>query len=162
MLLVDPSRWADACHGADRGQGGFSLIEVIVSVLLVSLVVLALAAGFMTIVRVNADTAERQVVDQAIGSYAESLTTAQYLPCDDPTQPGSVANYTATYPTGSWTPAPGVDADIVGVEYWDGTSGFAATCPATPSAGDQGAQRLTVEVAYRDTQRRAQIVKRSR
>ena len=78
---------------------------------LVSLVVLALAAGFLTIVRVNADTAERQVVDQALGSYTESLTTAQYLPCDDPTQPGSAANYAATYPAGSWTPAPGVTAE---------------------------------------------------
>ena len=167
VLLVDapgPVGAPVAPRGPRRDQAGVSLIEVLISVFLVSLVVLGLAAGFLTIVRVNADTAERQVVDQAIGSYTESLTTAQYLPCDDPTQPGSIVAYTSTYPAGSWTPTPasGVTANIVGVEYWNGTSGFADACPGTPAADDQGAQRLTVEVAYRDTQRKAQIVKRSR
>ncbi len=162
MLLAGFARSANAIRRSHRAQAGVSLIEVLISVFLISLVVLGLAAGFLTIVRVNADTAERQVVDQAIGSYTESLTTAQYLPCDDPTQPGDVGTYTSTYPAGSWTPAPGVTASIVDVEYWDGTSGFDDACPGAPSAADRGAQRLTVQVAYRDTQRQAQIVKRSR
>ncbi len=105
---------------------------------------------------------QRQQVDQALGNYTESLPTSQYLPCDDPHNRAARRTTLRPIASANWTPTAGVSASVIDVEYWDGTAGFDPICPTSPSAGDLGAQRLTVEVTYRDTQRQAQIVKRSR
>ncbi len=63
---------ASACKRG-RGQGGFTLLEAIVSLALVSTVVLTLAAGLLTTVRSSASAKGTQLVDGALSAYAESF-----------------------------------------------------------------------------------------
>ena len=56
-----------------RGQGGFGLLESIVSIALVSGVVLTLAAGLLTTVRSSTSAKDTQLVDAALSAYAESF-----------------------------------------------------------------------------------------
>lgn len=156
LPLQRPSRTAHARRAvaarARAGQGGFTLMEIIVSVMLVSMVVLGIAAGFLGLVRTNRMTQEQQAVDHAVTNYSESLKSAEYLPCS----PGPDPDYDAS--TGLWVSDRGVTVWVDDVDYWDESAGaFVDTC-----ASDSGAQRLTVRAEWRDRERQGQIVKRSR
>lgn len=138
----------------ERGQAGFGLLEVVISVALVSLTVLGLAAAFLTLVRTNAATTAQQEADHAAANYSESLKASGYRPCS----PGVTPDYSGD--ASLWTPPSGVQVRIVDVEFWDPAAGsYVATCP---SGVDAGTQRLTVVAEYRDRDRQAQIVKRNR
>ena len=135
------------------GQGGFTLMEIIVSVMLVSMVVLGIAAGFLGLVRTNRMTQEQQAVDHAVTNYSESLKSAEYLPCSGGPDP----DYDAS--SGLWVSDRGVTVWVDDVEYWDESSGaFVSSCPSP----DSGSQRLTIRAEWRDRERQGQIVKRSR
>jgi Tfp pilus assembly protein PilV len=139
--------------GRDSGQAGFSLLEIIIAVMLVSMVVLSLATGFLTLVRTNRMTYEQQQVDHATTNYAESLKSVVYLPCG----PSGTPDYGSD--ASLWTPPPEVQVSVVDVKYWDASTGdYESTCPN----GDTGAQLLTIRAEFRDRERQAQIVKRSR
>lgn len=135
------------------GQAGFSLIEVVIAVALVSLSVLSLAMGFLTLMRANAATAAQQEADHAAANFSESLKAAGYQPC----APGSTPDYDAD--AALWSPPSGVQVRVVHVEYWSPASrAYVDSCPS----GDTGTQRVTVRAEFRDRERTAQIVKRNR
>src|SRR5690606_13599486 len=79
---------ASPCHAAarrsGRGQGGYSLVEVLIALVLAGLVVLGLVAGLYTLINSTRQTMERQQVEMALGNFGESLKAAPYRPCDDP------------------------------------------------------------------------------
>lgn len=140
--------------GQRVGQAGFSLLEIIIAVMLVSMVVLALATGFLTLIRTNRSTYEQQQVDHATTNYAESLKAVQYEPC----QPGSGDPDYGASPD-LWEPGAGISVAVVDVRYWNPAAGaYEPGCP--PSDG--GTQLLTIRAEYRDRERQAQIVKRNR
>lgn len=142
-----------------RGQGGFSLVEVLIALVLAGVVVLGLAAGLYTLIRTTRDTMERQQVEMALANFGEALKAAPYQPCDGPGG-ASVGAYQDAYDAWGvrWIPRPGMDARIVAVRYWDrATRSFTDAC----GAEDQGAQRFTLEVEWRGRDGRAQIVKRA-
>jgi type II secretory pathway pseudopilin PulG len=127
-------------------------MEIIVSVMLVSMVVLGIAAGFLGLVRTNRMTQEQQAVDHAVTNYSESLKSAEYLPCSSGPDP----DYDAL--SGLWVSERGVSVWVVDVQYWDESTGsYVDSC-----SGDTGSQRLTVRAEWRDRERQGQIVKRSR
>lgn len=138
-------------------QGGFSLIEVLIALALVGTMIVALATGFMVLVRTTASTNERQRIQAALSNVSESLLTAEYLECP---ASATAADYQAMYE--SWDSrwesgddAPGMDVEIVDVEYWDDDAdAFSPSC-----AEDLGVQRLTVQVEWRDRSDTAQVVK---
>lgn len=139
--------------GRRAGQGGVSLLEVLIAVALVSLTVLALATAFLTLVRTNDATASQQEADHAASNYAESLKAAEYQPCTTTATPAY-----GTDPS-LWNPPSGVQVSVVDVEYWDPATGaYVGSCPTA----DGGTQRLTLRAEYRDRERQAQIVKRNR
>jgi type II secretory pathway pseudopilin PulG len=110
-----------------RGEGGFGLIEAVVSVGLVSTVVLALAAGLLTSVKSSQAAKETQEVDAALSSFAESLKGMPY-----PTHAGpcpTLAEFQATWDTWDqhWQ-SDGVAPVLTGVRHWDGDS-YETTCP---------------------------------
>lgn len=134
------------------GQSGFTLMEIIVSVMLVSIVVLGIAAGFLGLVRTNRMTQEQQAVDHAVTNFSESLKAAEYQPC------GTMPAYNSV--AGLWVSDRGVDVEVIDVDYWDeSTASFVDTCST-----DGGSQRLTVRAEWpgRDRDRQGQIVIRSR
>lgn len=137
-----------------RGQAGLTLIEIIISVALVSMVVLGLATGFLTLIRTNSATYRQQQVDHAATNYAESLKAVQYEPC---VPAGADPDYGAA--PDLWTPSDDLQVEVVDVEFWDpGTSDYVDDC----TGADAGTQRVTVRAEWRDRERQAQIVKRNR
>lgn len=131
-------------------------MEIIVAVMLVSMVVLGIAAGFLGLVRANRMTQEQQAVDHAVTNYSESLKSAEYLPCS----PGPDPDYDAS--AGLWVSERGdLSVWVDDVEYWDpATSDYGDSCPG--AGADAGTQRLTIRAEWRGRDRQAQIVKRNR
>lgn len=149
----------DACAGA---QGGFSLIEILICIVLIGTVIMALAAGMLTMVRTTGVTTQRQQIQFALASYTESLKAGPYLTCTPNVAAPTPASYETKFATWApmWAPdRPGMTARILNVEYWSESAGpsggFVTTCPAT---GDQATQRLTVQVDYRTRTGTAQVV----
>lgn len=139
--------------GRRATQGGFSLLEIVIAVALVSVSVLALATAFLTLVRTNAATGNQQTADHAAANYAESMKALSYQPCTTSATPDYGDD------PGAWTPSSGVQVDVVDVEFWDpSTQDYVDSCPGA----DSGTQRITVRAEWRDRERQAQIVKRNR
>lgn len=140
-----------------RDQSGFGLLEVIVTVLLAGLVVLGLATGLLLLVRTTRSNEQRQLVQQSLGNYAESVKALDYLDCDGAGS-GILDDYRAAYDAGiaNWQPErPGMQAQFVRIDYWDADSRqFVSSC----AGADQGAQRLTIEVTWQDRTGRSQVV----
>lgn len=145
-----------------RSQGGFSLVEVLISLLLAGVVVLGLASGLFTLIRSTNETMDRQQIHMALGNFGESLKAAPYRSCEDPAN-ATVQAYQDAYDAWGvrWTPRSGMTARIVKVEYWDRATRSYLDAAAACATADQGAQRLTLLVEWRDRDGRAQIVKRT-
>ncbi len=132
------------------GQAGFGLIEVVVTILLASLVVLGLAAGLLTLVRTTKSNDERQQVQLALGNFSESVRGMDYLDCATSPNGASAGDYQPAYDAGlaNWHPElVGMSSRIVDVEYWEGPV-RPAVRRDLPSGADLGAQQLTLEVTY--------------
>ena len=135
-----------------RSQTGATLVEVLIALALVGILVLALASGMLTLLKTSTETTKQQQVELALGSFTESLKSGPYTKCA-----ALVAG--SPYPnTAAWVPPQSsMTASLVKIEYWDTRStSFVAACPAS---GDQGTQRLTVQVNFEDRSSRAQVVK---
>ena len=145
-----------------RGQAGFGLPEVLVTIVLAGLLVLGLAAGLLTLVRTTESNEQRQQVQLALGNFSEGVRAMDYLDCATTPGGATVQAYQSAYDAGvaNWQPATsgalaGMTAGIVDVEYWQPDSRtFVAACPGA----DRGAQQLTLEVSWRERTDRAQIV----
>ena len=135
-----------------RSQTGATLVEVLIALALVGILVLALASGMLTLLKTSTETTKQQQVELALGSFTESLKSGPYTKCA-----ALVAG--SPYPnTAAWVPPQSsMTASLVKIEYWDKSStSFVAACPAS---GDQGTQRLTVQVDFQDQSSTAQVVK---
>ncbi len=64
-----------------RGQGGFTLLEAIVSLGLVSTVILVLAGGLLTSVKSSQSAKQTQEIDAALSAVAESYRAAPPTSC---------------------------------------------------------------------------------
>jgi hypothetical protein len=135
-------------------------------VVLVGTVILALAAGLLTLVKTSNATSQRQQIQLALGSMTESLKVGPYLPCQ--TLPADEASAVAAYESAyaswpeRWSPSKsGMTARVTGIQYWNSTTEqFEDTCPPPAPSGvrDQGTQRLDVEVDWRGREGTAQVV----
>ncbi len=140
-------------------QQGASLIEVLISVVLVGVVILGLAAGMLTLIGTSTSTSERQQIQLALGSFTESLKAGAYETCTSNSAVATPATYQAAYDAwpSKWTPPQGsMTSGITRVEYWD--SQLAEFVDSCPNAGDQGTQRLTVQVDWQGRSGTAQVV----
>lgn|GEM_PF-1250957 len=142
-----------------RSQSGASLIEVLISVVLVGVVILGLAAGMLTLISISTSTSEGQQIQLALGSFTESLKAGAFQPCTANLALPTASEYQFAYQAwpSKWTPPQtAMTSSITQVEYWDkDQADFVANCPA---AGDQGTQRLTVQIDWRGRSGTAQVV----
>ena len=135
-----------------RSQTGATLVEVLIALALVGILVLALASGMLTLLKTSTETTKQQQVELALGSFTESLKSGPYTKCAALVAGSPYPNTTAWVP-----PQSSMTASLVKIEYWDKSStSFVAACPAS---GDQGTQRLTVQVNLEDRSSTAQVVK---
>ena len=135
-----------------RSQTGATLVEVLIALALVGILVLALASGMLTLIKTSAETTKQQQIELALGSFTESLKSGPYTKCAALVAGSPYPNTTAWVP-----PQSSMTASLVKIEYWDKSStSFVAACPAS---GDQGTQRLTVQVNLEDRSSTAQVVK---
>lgn len=143
-----------------RGQAGLGLIEVMISLLFVSMVVLAIAAGLLLVIQTNSSNSERQSAQLLLGNYAESLKGMDYVPCAQDDDYSPLGDPTA------WQPPTGVTAEIESISYWkkttgvDGPGAFDLDC--TSPENDDGAQKLSIMVELGDRQVRTELVKARR
>ena len=121
-----------------HSQAGFSLTESLAAILLVTLVIMGIAAGILTTVRATRTVSQTQKSEAALSDATEVLKARPYTRCADTTTYGTLPGVTVTT-----------------VEYLrSGVDGeqFGPTCDPTTDV----AQRITVAVGGRS----ADVVKR--
>jgi Tfp pilus assembly protein PilV len=156
------------------GQRGESLIEVLMTVSIVGLGVVAIVTAVGATVRLSGTSRVGTHADQLLVRYAENLTSVPYQPCTSGTTPYTAAATSAipstNLPDGATTGAPGTAAarpdafelSITSIGYWNADlspATFATTCPSV----DPGSQELTLRVHAGDGSfdRTLMIVKRA-
>lgn len=120
--------------GGPHGQGGFTLVEMLLAVAILGVGVLTLVGGMMTSIHVS-DLERRQADGQtALRAYAEAVSNDTYTDC------------ATSYPAAGFTSPPGFTVTQT-VTYWvPAGSSFSSTCPAP----DAGLQRIRLTVTATD------------
>lgn len=136
MRLAHARRAAPSARGAREGERGETLIELIITVLLLgTAIVTLLGALFSVVVLVNRHRSNVATSSRAT-EIVETLQRAVYVPCN--ASPGPAAAYGALFSND--------DASIFSVKYLQSATAepavFNGTCPST----DQGATEIVVEV----------------
>ena len=150
-----------------RDQRGLSLAEVLVTIAVISILFVAVAAGLTTSVKAGAATDQQQRLQAKLTSFTEGLRSLDgvpgaYVACvpSPAAQVATPAEWETRYEAAASSPAiqslTELGASVTDVTYWNGT-GYSATCPAT----DLGSQLLTVEVADGDQSETGQVVVRT-
>jgi Tfp pilus assembly protein PilV len=136
-------------HARARGQGGFTLIEAVLSVVVVSTAIVSIAAGLLGAARIDNRTNERQRANLALTTFVENLDHVQSsCPAVSTPAPATGASNGASHATAllSATAAEpevaewidrGMVFSITRVEYarWDvaaGAEDFTAACNTPP------------------------------
>jgi prepilin-type N-terminal cleavage/methylation domain-containing protein len=146
-------RRAERRRAMASAQSGYSLIEVLISVMLVGTVIAALAAGMLTMVTATRSVSEQQRLEAGVLSFTEWLRAQDYGECAGP---GYFHGLHPNLPLGAagrweWREEDRLTARVDDVKYWqndgpeDGEYGeYGTSC--TPG-DDLGRQRLNVTVA---------------
>lgn len=122
-----------------RSQAGFSLTESMAAILLVTVVILGIAAGILTTVRATRTVSATQKAEAALSDATETIKAEPYVRCAG---------------VDAYGPIDG--ATVVAVAYLDpGSDGemFGLTCP---DPAQDTAQRVSIVIGGR----KADIVKR--
>jgi prepilin-type N-terminal cleavage/methylation domain-containing protein len=145
-----------------NSEDGFSLAELLVTIVLVSVTFVAILTGLMTTIRVSASHRTQATTDAVVRSAAEWVKDMSHNPYR------TTCNGPAMYSLNGLAMPTGYSATIRRVEYWDGaTPGATGTyTPAfgpCPAGGDKGLQRITITATSSDGQatETVQIMKRA-
>ena len=129
-------------HRERSRERGESLVELLISVSILGIAVVAIVAGMATAITASDANRKQGIVEAQLRNFAESVTdpTVGYVEC---ATTGSYAS-----PPGFALPA-GFSSTITNVRYFDGNSppAFTGTCPGTP---DNGVQLVTVQIQSGD------------
>ena len=157
-------------------QGGFSLLEVLIALVIISTLVLALINGLLTTTQSDNASNENQRMNAALTSFGETLKDITYKDCADPAWYSGVYADTVASITDPderrriYGVAVMSNVSVVRVQYFTGASfpidangnqdrtggAFSDSCIT-----DAGTQLLTYKVTYRGRSRTAQTVKRN-
>jgi Tfp pilus assembly protein PilV len=126
-----------------------------VSLVIVSVLILALAAGLLFVVRVTRSNADTQAVQVTAANFAERLKAAPYESCARP------QDYLSSV---SFEPPPGMAVAIESIAYWQRRTAVGAPGAWRSSCGgdDQGSQLLTVSVTAGERSHQLDVVKADR
>ncbi len=141
-------------EGLERGE---TLIEIMVTVAVMGIAMVAILSGLWGVLRVGDFNSKASNADLVLRDYAETLkadgpTTigsasydATYLPCTTLGTGGTYPAYTAPAPNTSYP------ATITSIQYLNGYSGTSPVwrpqSQGCPPGGDQGLEQLTLSVS---------------
>jgi prepilin-type N-terminal cleavage/methylation domain-containing protein len=152
-----------------QAEDGFSLVEVLITIVIVGVTFAALLGGLITTITVSSLHRKQATADSVARSAAEWIKDGVQTPYA--TSCAGVGMYSV-----SGLPKPaGYSVAIQSVEYWDGAGAVAGTPyalnsgigghlgPACPAGGDKGLQRITIVVTSSDPQisETVQVIKRT-
>ncbi len=123
-------------------QAGETLIETLITVILLGLLGVGVVAAMTSIISVSDYDAKQSGAETVLRSYAQAWDRAPYKTCTA----SQTTNPYGSTPSGFTLPN-GYTASVSSVTFWNGTSStpvtFGGTCPAS---GDAGLQSLTLRV----------------
>jgi len=134
-----------------RDEDGFSLVEVLVTIVIVGITFAALLGGLITTIAVSSLHRKQATADSVARSAAEWVKDSVQTPYANCAGAG-------TYSLSGLPKPSGYSVAIQSVEYWDGAgpvvgipysldSHIGQPCPA---GGDKGVQRITIVVTSSD------------
>ena len=145
-----------------NSEDGFSLAELLVTIVLVSVTFVAILTGLMTTIRVSASHRTQATTDAVVRSAAEWVKDMSNNPYR------TTCNGPAMYSLNGLAMPTGYSATITRVEYWDGaapgaTDTYTPAFGPCPAGGDKGLQRITITATSSDGQatETVQIMKRA-
>jgi prepilin-type N-terminal cleavage/methylation domain-containing protein len=143
---------------------GFSLVEVLVTIVIVGVTFSALLGGLITTITVSSLHRKQATADSVARSAAEWIKDGVQTPYQNCAGVGAYSLSALPKPAG-------YSVAIQSVEYWDGAASVAGTPyaldshlgPSCPGSGDKGTQRITIHVTSADGQANesVQVVKRT-
>lgn len=122
----------------DRTDEGFTLVEMLVTIALLGMAMVAIVSAIMTSI-VTSDVHRKQATGETVmRGYAEQVKReAVYTSC------------ATTYPV-AFSPRPGYTTSLVGVDYWDAAASTWKPQPAPNCATEDTVQRVLLETATDD------------
>jgi prepilin-type N-terminal cleavage/methylation domain-containing protein len=146
-----------------HAEEGFSLVELLVTIVIVGVTFSALLGGLITTITVSSLHRKQATADSIARSAAEWVKDSvanPYANC------GGIGGYSLS---GLQKPS-GYSVAITSVDYWDGAMPVAGTPysldshigSSCPGGGDKGVQRITIAVTSSDAQvhETVQVLKR--
>ena len=111
-------------------DGGESLIELLVTVVILGISTAGLSAGLLSVGQASTMQRQQVLAQNALRSWAEQISAGTYTAC------AAAGAFSAPSPA---LPS-GLTATVRTVEYWNGTS-FASSCGT-----DSGIQQVTLRI----------------
>lgn len=153
---------AGAAGEAAGGEAGFTLMEVLITVALMSIAFVAILGALGTMIAAGSTHRALSTGEVAVRDLAEAVKSESLVPYVD-CGSGPLASYSSGISNpATFDPPPGFSATVVSVTYWQGDAAgtFNSTCPSP----DTGAQlvRLRVEGSSgtRPASQEVEVVKR--
>ena len=124
-----------------RGQAGESLLEIIITIMIMGLTIPAVVGAVLAAVGSSSQDRRQVQAQQLLTTWSETIAKAN--------TDGTYGAYGAcppasNYATGVFSPAAvpsGFAVSVVSIDYWDATTSSFGGCPA-----DQGIRRLRLRV----------------
>jgi hypothetical protein len=123
----------------DDGEGGETLVEILVTLMLMSVAIIALLTAMLTLIASSSGHRRRIRAENEATTIVEAIDRQTYVPCSS-----SPATAYATALAG--VPS-GYTAEIRQIRFLQSKTATASYGTGCPGAGDQGAQEITVRVA---------------
>jgi prepilin-type N-terminal cleavage/methylation domain-containing protein len=144
-----------------RSEDGFSLVELLVTIVIVGVTFSALLGGLITTITVSSLHRKQATADSVARSAAEWIK-------DSVANPFHPCATNGTYSLSGLSVPGGYSAVVTGVENWNWsgppvTASFVPTfSPSAPGCSDRGLQRITIAVTSSDAQvnETVQVLKR--
>jgi type II secretory pathway pseudopilin PulG len=132
-----------------RGEAGESLLEIIITIMIMGLAIPAVVGAVMAAVGSSTQDRRQIQAQQLLTSWSETIANANtdgnygaYTPCPP-------ANHYTSSPFAPANIPPGFQVSVVAVDYWDADasppSGAFVGCAAA-GAADEGVRRLQLHV----------------
>jgi prepilin-type N-terminal cleavage/methylation domain-containing protein len=158
--VTDVGHWARQFRGRLRGDAGVTLVELLVTVVILGVVFVAILGGMATGMVVSDLHRKQATAETIIRSYAEAVKPAPYTVC------AGTAAYAASA-VGYSVPAglrPTYAVSVAAVRYWQpggSTGSFVSSLGSCPGS-DNNLQSVTLRVVSTDGRdaETMQVVKR--